>query len=180
MALVKFCENQHRNAVNDFVCVYPGCNSFSFGSPIEEGEEMPAMEQNLRPPVPPAQTMPEPQQPLPAQSTWNPPAEATRRDKGYTVRFPFGDFRIDGSLRIGRDPAYSSLGLSLTKLDTVSREHAELRMVNGVLFVICSLKATNGIRINGHVIPPGTPEPLKRGDQIQFSSQLTAVIVNEE
>lgn len=66
-----------------------------------------------------------------------------------------------GRLRIGRDPGN---GLRLSH-ETVSREHAELRLRDG-MWVVTDLGSTNGTTVNGRRVTGSAV--VRDGDQIAF------------
>ncbi len=70
----------------------------------------------------------------------------------------------EGSIYVGRDS--SSAGLVIKK-NEISRQHAELKLENNVLY-IKDLDSSNGTFINGAKIPPNKDVPLSPSSKISF------------
>lgn len=77
---------------------------------------------------------------------------------------------LDTPFRIGRR---SNLPLTLP-CDVVSKEHAEITEVDGVLY-LCDLQSTNGTYLNGERVQSAQPVELKEGDIVQFATVVFRV-----
>lgn len=56
----------------------------------------------------------------------------------------------------------------------ISRRHAQFELYNGSA-IVTDLGSANGTRLNGEVLAPNQPRPLKAGDQIQLGDTVLAV-----
>ena len=90
------------------------------------------------------------------------------------IRSPYRtwDQRIDRlPLRIGRrDPRqqhYPELDLAEHDRGIASRHHATIQR-SGDAYTITDLGSTNGTTLNGKLIPPRVPQPLRQGDRIKI------------
>lgn len=102
-------------------------------------------------------------------------APSITREPAFRLHFPFGEIRINGILKIGRDPDFSPIAAQIETLDRVSRRHAEVKITDGKLIVVDN-HSMNGVSVNGRPIDPDIPCVLRVGDQVSFSSQLQATV----
>ena len=153
MGLRKYCVACNEPAeTGAFYCDRCGCTSFRNDPPLAAA-----------PPAPPPPVAP--------------PIAATTREPGFGIRFPFGDFAVNGSLRVGREPSFSPVAGQLAAYDRVSRLPAEFSVAGEELMVACLSSATNGVTINGAPIAVGVPTPVRPGDRIGLSTQLECTVV---
>ncbi len=102
--------------------------------------------------------------------------QATRRDTGLALRFPFGDIPIGRELNIGREPTYSKIAEQLASWDNVSREHAVITVQDGCC-TIRDLGSSNGTWVNEVKLGYDEPVPLAAGDRVRFAARLVAEVV---
>lgn len=72
----------------------------------------------------------------------------------------------EGICRVGRDP---SSDLTLPS-QTVSRNHAEVRLVGAREARVVDLGSRNGTKVNGQRLEPNAPKIVRVGDSIEFGS----------
>lgn len=177
MALVRICPNcDLPNLADQFVCrcgtsliLVPTIlrpDSEAEASPIVLGDNSQGSEK-----------APDSQQSHNPDDTSSPPIAGTTRESFFGLRFPFGDVSVNGVLRIGRDPDYSPIASHIANLDKVSRRHAEVRVATNKITVVDN-DSTNKVKVNGKEISPKDPFPLHVGDEVNFSSQLRAMVID--
>lgn len=91
------------------------------------------------------------------------------------LRFPWGgeDVAVGAVLLVGREN--SPLADRLQQYGNVSRRHAEIRSVGGLLLVV-DLRSANGTFVNDQRVAPMEPHPVHRGDTVRFGAVLRAVV----
>ena len=101
--------------------------------------------------------------------------QATHRDAGLALRFPFGDVPVGRELRIGREPTFSPLADQLAAWDNVSREHAVITVQDGG----CTIAdySSNGTWVNEVRLTYDEPVPLALGDRVRFAARLVVEVV---
>ena len=101
--------------------------------------------------------------------------QATSRDGGLALRFPFGDVPVGRELRIGRESTFSAIADQLAAWDNVSREHAVIRVQDGC----CTIAdfSSNGTWVNDVKLAYDEPVPLQAGDRVRFAARLIADVV---
>ncbi|CAG5043682.1 unnamed protein product [Parnassius apollo] len=70
-----------------------------------------------------------------------------------------------GPNKIGRDPQTCNIVLNL---NSVSRQHAVINILNDKEYMIMDLDSANKTRLLDKTLPPYIPQPLKNGDTVQF------------
>lgn len=171
------------------------CKICSNGPLVRTTRFCPACKQptagNLRPWPPPGQS-PEPTSPTQPHQATTPVAggtddssgerddhrhpQATRRDGGLALRFPFGDVPVGRELRIGREPTFSPLAEKLAAWDNVSREHAVITVRDGCC-TVTDLGSANGTWVNEVRLAYDEPTALAAGDRVRFAARLVADVV---
>jgi hypothetical protein len=178
MALLKkICPNcRFQNSPNQFFCQNPEIECSTRLDQVDPVE--------VAPRAPPAAHSPCPhcgysENPLGSEDCLRCGSLIGGPKRRFAIRFPFGVVAVDESLRVGRDPKFSSISADLADFNKVSRQHAEFAVVDGRLFVT-DARSTNGVRVNGEVIEVEKPRSIEVGDEILLSSQLRCTIVSRE
>ena len=78
--------------------------------------------------------------------------------------------------RIGRK---SSVNDHVIKMDGVSREHLSISK-NEETYYVTDLHSTNGVKVNGIKIPPGTEYRISPGDTVKISKRIYTVGMKEK
>lgn len=101
--------------------------------------------------------------------------QATSRDGGLALRFPFGDVPVGRELKIGREPTFSTIADQLAAWANISREHAIIRTAEGC----CTIAdySSNGTWVNEVRLAYDDPVPLAAGDRVRFAARLVADVV---
>ena len=121
--------------------------------------------------MPLARCVPESQPPCEMQN------KTIHEDTCYIViRFPWGDIFTNQRLGIGRDEKFSSIAAQLSLFKRVSREHAIISR-DGERFTIRDADSLNHTFVNGARLALGESIVLHTGDKLQFSSEVTAEII---
>lgn len=113
-----------------------------------------------------------------------PVVHPTRRDDiSVRLRLVLDDqtFLIEPGhcLTLGRDPALSPAGNTLSVHDNVSRRHTMVGFeVDGSAWVRDEY-STNGTYLNGATVEPGTRVPLRHGDRLRLAANVTIGITIE-
>ncbi|CAH0625302.1 unnamed protein product [Chrysodeixis includens] len=74
---------------------------------------------------------------------------------------------LQGLNKIGRDPQKCSIVLNL---DSVSRQHAVINVLNDGEFMLMDLESANKTKVQNKGLQPYVPYPLKNGDTVQFGN----------
>lgn len=72
---------------------------------------------------------------------------------------------LKGPNKIGRDPQTCSIVLNL---NSVSRQHAVLNVLNSREFMLMDLDSANKTKLLNNILQPYVPQPLRDGDTVQF------------
>ncbi|MCD7750127.1 MAG: trypsin-like peptidase domain-containing protein [Lachnospiraceae bacterium] len=111
----------------------------------------------------------------PAIASVKAPGDSGLRFQGESGSFAGRRFPINGTVRIGRDPANQLVYPAEVK--GISRTHCELRLVNGEIFLV-DLGSSYGTYLgNGQQLAANQPVRLQPGDRFYLGSKEQSFII---